>query len=36
MTALELRELRKTYRSRGRPAVEAVRGFDAETGDTLR
>ncbi|MFG2117906.1 ABC transporter ATP-binding protein [Streptomyces sp. NPDC048710] len=28
MTALELRELRKTYRSRGRPAVEAVRGLD--------
>ncbi|MFJ9863469.1 ABC transporter ATP-binding protein [Streptomyces sp. NPDC101165] len=28
MTALELRELRKTYRSRGRPGVEAVRGLD--------
>ncbi|MES5821088.1 ABC transporter ATP-binding protein [Streptomyces sp. RG80] len=28
MTRLELRELRKTYRSRGRPAVEAVRGID--------
>ncbi|MGW2743881.1 ABC transporter ATP-binding protein [Streptomyces sp. NPDC001450] len=28
MTALELRELRKTYRARGRPAVEAVRGLD--------
>lgn len=28
MTALELRELRKTYRSRGRPAVDAVRGID--------
>jgi multiple sugar transport system ATP-binding protein len=30
MTALELRELRKTYRSRGRPAVDAVRGLDLE------
>ncbi|MEU6066191.1 MULTISPECIES: ABC transporter ATP-binding protein [Streptomyces] len=28
MTALELRELRKTYRSRGHPAVDAVRGID--------
>lgn len=28
MTQLELRELRKTYRSRGRPAVDAVRGID--------
>ncbi|MFI8216310.1 ABC transporter ATP-binding protein [Streptomyces sp. NPDC085932] len=28
MTGLELRELRKTYRSRGRPPVEAVRGID--------
>ncbi|MEU6549967.1 ABC transporter ATP-binding protein [Streptomyces sp. NPDC046915] len=28
MTALELRELRKTYRARGRPAVDAVRGID--------
>ncbi|MEU0729161.1 ABC transporter ATP-binding protein [Streptomyces sp. NPDC006140] len=28
MTGLELRELRKTYRSRGRPAVDAVRGID--------
>lgn len=28
MAALELRELRKTYRSRGRPPVEAVRGLD--------
>ncbi|MEU5885784.1 ABC transporter ATP-binding protein [Streptomyces sp. NPDC047461] len=28
MTQLELRELRKTYRSRGRPAVDAVRGLD--------
>jgi multiple sugar transport system ATP-binding protein len=27
-TGLELRELRKTYRSRGRPAVDAVRGID--------
>jgi multiple sugar transport system ATP-binding protein len=30
MTGLELRELRKTYRSRGRPAVEAVRGIDLD------
>ncbi|MFE2095810.1 MULTISPECIES: ABC transporter ATP-binding protein [unclassified Streptomyces] len=37
MTALELRELRKTYRSRGRPAVEAVRGLDLslESGELL-
>ncbi|MDT7842314.1 ABC transporter ATP-binding protein [Streptomyces justiciae] len=28
MTRLELRELRKTYRTRGRPPVEAVRGID--------
>jgi multiple sugar transport system ATP-binding protein len=28
MTELELRDLRKTYRSRGRPAVDAVRGLD--------
>ena len=28
MTELELRDLRKTYRSRGRPAVDAVRGMD--------
>ncbi|MGC0210934.1 MULTISPECIES: ABC transporter ATP-binding protein [Streptomyces] len=28
MTGLELRELRKTYRARGRPAVDAVRGID--------
>ncbi|WAZ21734.1 ABC transporter ATP-binding protein [Streptomyces cinnabarinus] len=28
MTELVLRELRKTYRSRGRPPVEAVRGID--------
>jgi multiple sugar transport system ATP-binding protein len=28
MTGLELRELRKTYRSRGRPGVDAVRGID--------
>ncbi|MDO0927702.1 ABC transporter ATP-binding protein [Streptomyces sp. TG1A-8] len=28
MSALELRELRKTYRPRGRPAVAAVRGLD--------
>ncbi|MFF7307547.1 ATP-binding cassette domain-containing protein [Streptomyces sp. NPDC008137] len=27
-TGLELRELRKTYQSRGRPSVEAVRGID--------
>ncbi|WP_030237209.1 MULTISPECIES: ABC transporter ATP-binding protein [unclassified Streptomyces] len=27
-TGLELRELRKTYRSRGRPSVDAVRGID--------
>ncbi|MEV5358523.1 ABC transporter ATP-binding protein [Streptomyces sp. NPDC052693] len=27
-TGLELRELRKTYRSRGRPPVDAVRGID--------
>ncbi|MFF5309568.1 ABC transporter ATP-binding protein [Streptomyces massasporeus] len=27
-TGLELRELRKTYRSRGRPGVDAVRGID--------
>ncbi|WP_369259291.1 ABC transporter ATP-binding protein [Streptomyces sp. R35] len=30
MAELELRELRKTYRSRGRPAVDAVRGIDLE------
>ncbi|MEY9991379.1 multiple sugar transport system ATP-binding protein [Streptomyces sp. V4I8] len=28
MTGLELSELRKTYRARGRPAVDAVRGVD--------
>lgn len=28
MTGLELRELRKTYRPRGRPSVDAVRGID--------
>ncbi|KUM80437.1 ABC transporter ATP-binding protein [Streptomyces sp. ISL-22] len=28
MTELELRDLRKTYRARGRPAVDAVRGID--------
>ncbi|MEV2212637.1 ABC transporter ATP-binding protein [Streptomyces sp. NPDC050997] len=28
MTELELRELRKTYRARGRPAVDAVCGID--------
>ncbi|KUO22024.1 ABC transporter ATP-binding protein [Streptomyces dysideae] len=28
MTELELRDLRKTYRSRGRPSVDAVRGLD--------
>ncbi|MFE7857013.1 ABC transporter ATP-binding protein [Streptomyces sp. NPDC057403] len=28
MTELELRDLRKTYRSRGRPPVTAVRGLD--------
>ncbi|MFI8895407.1 ABC transporter ATP-binding protein [Streptomyces paradoxus] len=28
MTGLELRELRKTYSSRGRPGVDAVRGID--------
>ncbi|MFC8143065.1 ABC transporter ATP-binding protein [Streptomyces paradoxus] len=27
-TGLQLRELRKTYRSRGRPSVDAVRGID--------
>ncbi|OUD01973.1 ABC transporter ATP-binding protein [Streptomyces swartbergensis] len=32
MTGLELRELRKTYRSRGRPAVDAVRGIDLNLG----
>ncbi|UXY27594.1 ABC transporter ATP-binding protein [Streptomyces sp. HUAS TT20] len=32
MTALELRELRKTYRSRRRPAVDAVRGIDLALG----
>ncbi|MFI7013298.1 ABC transporter ATP-binding protein [Streptomyces sp. NPDC050164] len=32
MTGLELRELRKTYRSRGRPAVDAVRGMDLSLG----
>jgi multiple sugar transport system ATP-binding protein len=30
MAELELRELRKTYASRGRPAVDAVRGIDLE------
>ncbi|OEJ59006.1 ABC transporter [Streptomyces agglomeratus] len=30
MTELVLRELRKTYTSRGRPQVEAVRGIDLE------
>ncbi|GHI07688.1 ABC transporter [Streptomyces cellostaticus] len=37
MAALELRELRKTYRSRGRPAVDAVRGLDLslEPGELL-
>ncbi|MCX5246038.1 ABC transporter ATP-binding protein [Streptomyces sp. NBC_00201] len=28
MTELELRDLRKTFRSRGRPSVDAVRGID--------
>lgn len=28
MTELELRDLRKTYRARGRPPVDAVRGID--------
>ncbi|MFI6852904.1 ABC transporter ATP-binding protein [Streptomyces sp. NPDC050416] len=28
MTELELRDLRKTYRARGRPGVDAVRGLD--------
>ncbi|MFE5815575.1 ABC transporter ATP-binding protein [Streptomyces sp. NPDC056479] len=28
MTELELRDLRKTYRARGRPSVDAVRGID--------
>ncbi|MEU1850032.1 ATP-binding cassette domain-containing protein [Streptomyces sp. NPDC019990] len=28
MTGLELRELRKTHRSRGQPSVDAVRGID--------
>ncbi|MFG2552845.1 ABC transporter ATP-binding protein [Streptomyces sp. NPDC048581] len=28
MTELELRDLRKTYHARGRPAVDAVRGID--------
>lgn len=28
MTELELRDLRKTYRARGRPPVDAVRGLD--------
>ncbi|MDQ1019486.1 ABC transporter ATP-binding protein [Streptomyces afghaniensis] len=32
MTGLELRELRKTYRSRGRPSVDAVRGIDLSLG----
>ncbi|MFI8187476.1 ABC transporter ATP-binding protein [Streptomyces sp. NPDC085946] len=32
MTELELRDLRKTYRARGRPAVEAVRGLDLRLG----
>ncbi|MFJ5728270.1 ABC transporter ATP-binding protein [Streptomyces paradoxus] len=31
-TGLELRELRKTYRSRGRPSVDAVRGIDLSLG----
>ncbi|QCD55905.1 ABC transporter ATP-binding protein [Streptomyces hawaiiensis] len=31
-TGLELRELRKTYRSRGRPPVDAVRGIDLSLG----
>ncbi|GAB2844339.1 ABC transporter ATP-binding protein [Streptomyces deserti] len=37
MTALELRDLRKSYRSRGRPAVDAVRGLDLslESGELL-
>ncbi|MBL1080675.1 ABC transporter ATP-binding protein [Streptomyces actinomycinicus] len=37
MTALELRELRKTYRARGRPPVEAVRGIDLrlDSGELL-
>ncbi|MFE3250324.1 ABC transporter ATP-binding protein [Streptomyces sp. NPDC059209] len=30
MTELALRELRKTYTARGRPAVDAVRGIDIE------
>lgn len=32
MAELELRDLRKTYRSRGRPAVDAVRGLDLALG----
>ncbi len=32
MTGLELRELRKTYQSRGRPSVDAVRGIDLNLG----
>jgi multiple sugar transport system ATP-binding protein len=32
MTGLELRELRKTYRARGRPAVDAVCGIDLSLG----
>ncbi|MFF9085463.1 ABC transporter ATP-binding protein [Streptomyces sp. NPDC014991] len=37
MTALELRELRKTYRPRGRPPVDAVRGIDLrlDSGELL-
>ncbi|MET9521153.1 ABC transporter ATP-binding protein [Streptomyces coeruleorubidus] len=32
MTELELRDLRKTYRARGRPGVDAVRGLDLALG----
>jgi len=37
MTELELRDLRKTYRSRGRPPVDAVRGIDLslDSGELL-
>lgn len=31
-TGLELRELRKTYQSRGRPSVDALRGIDLNLG----
>ena len=30
MSDLVLRDVRKTYRTKGRPEVEAVRGFDLE------